>query len=73
VRLETGPESGGLAADLGVTDVANFEIVAKEIVATLVGSIGLVAAVPITTALAALLALREDRQRLAGAEPAHAH
>jgi uncharacterized membrane protein len=61
------------AADLGVTEVVNFEIVAKEIVATLVGSIGLVAAVPITTALAALLALREDPERLAGAEPAHAH
>jgi uncharacterized membrane protein len=61
------------AADLGVTEVVNFEIVAKEVVATLVGSIGLVAAVPITTALAALLALREDPERLAGAEPAHAH
>ena len=61
------------AADLGVAEVVNFEIVAKEIVATLVGSIGLVAAVPITTALAALLALREDPERLAAAEPAHAH
>jgi uncharacterized membrane protein len=61
------------AADLGVTEVVNFEIVAKEVVATLVGSIGLVAAVPITTALAALLALREDPEKLAGAEPAHAH
>jgi predicted Rdx family selenoprotein len=30
--------------------------VAKEVVATLVGSIGLIAAVPITTGLAALLA-----------------
>jgi uncharacterized membrane protein len=36
--------------------VANSEIVAKEIVATLVGSIGLVAAVPLTTWLAAALA-----------------
>jgi uncharacterized membrane protein len=61
------------AADLGVSEVVNFEIVAKEIVATLVGSIGLVAAVPITTALAALLALRGDPEALAGAEPAHAH
>jgi uncharacterized membrane protein len=33
-------------------------IVAGEVVATLVGSIGLIAAVPLTTALAALLALR---------------
>lgn len=35
----------------------NLEVVAKEVVATLVGSIGLIAAVPITTALTALLAL----------------
>jgi uncharacterized membrane protein len=45
------------AADLGVSDAVNLEVVAKEIVATLVGSIGLITAVPITTALAALLAL----------------
>jgi uncharacterized membrane protein len=44
------------AADLGVSEAANLEVVAKEIVATLVGSIGLIAAVPITTGLAALLA-----------------
>ncbi|MFE2558770.1 YibE/F family protein [Streptomyces sp. NPDC059352] len=35
--------------------VANSELVAMEIVRTLVGSIGLVAAVPVTTALAALV------------------
>jgi uncharacterized membrane protein len=40
------------------TDAVNLEVVAAEIVATLVGSIGLIAAVPMTTALAALLALR---------------
>jgi uncharacterized membrane protein len=40
-------------ADLG--DVANSEIVAEEIVRTLVGSIGLVASVPITTFIAALV------------------
>ena len=34
------------ATELGVSDAVNFEIVAKEIVATLVGSIGLIAAVP---------------------------
>jgi uncharacterized membrane protein len=44
------------AADLGVSEAANLEVVAKEIVATLVGSIGLIAAVPVTTALAAVLA-----------------
>ena len=47
------------AADLGVSEAANLEVVAKEIVATLVGSIGLIAAVPITTGLAALLATRD--------------
>ena len=36
--------------------VANGEVVAVEIVATLVGSIGLVAAVPVSTALAVLVA-----------------
>jgi uncharacterized membrane protein len=39
-------------------EAVGFEVVAGEIVATLVGSIGLIAAVPLTTALAALLALR---------------
>ncbi len=45
------------AADLGWGRRSNLELVAKEVVATLVGSIGLIAAVPVTTALAALLAL----------------
>jgi len=44
------------SGELGLIDAANLEIVAKEIVATLVGSIGLIAAVPITTVLAALMA-----------------
>ena len=39
-------------------EAVGFEIVAAEVVATLVGSIGLITAVPLTTALAALLALR---------------
>jgi uncharacterized membrane protein len=60
------------AADLGVGDAVNLEVVAKEIVATLVGSIGLIAAVPITTGLAALLALSVEPDRL-GAEAGHAH
>ena len=37
-------------------------VVGGEIVATLVGSIGLIAAVPVTTALAALLALSGPKQ-----------
>jgi uncharacterized membrane protein len=45
-------------ADTPVSDAVNSEIVAADIVATLVGSIGLIAAVPITTGLAALLAVR---------------
>jgi uncharacterized membrane protein len=59
------------AADLGVSEATNLEIVAKEIVATLVGSIGLIAAVPLTTALAALLALDADAGQLAGETHAH--
>jgi uncharacterized membrane protein len=43
------------SGQVGFLDVANSEVVAKEIVAMLVGSIGLIAAVPLTTALAALL------------------
>ncbi|MEU6661680.1 YibE/F family protein [Streptomyces sp. NPDC046821] len=42
-------------AQSGVGSVANSELVAEEIVRTLVGSIGLVASVPVTTALAALV------------------
>ncbi|MFD0304617.1 YibE/F family protein [Streptomyces sp. NPDC127119] len=42
-------------AQSSVGTVANSELVAAEIVRTLVGSIGLVASVPVTTALAALV------------------
>ncbi|MGW6923060.1 YibE/F family protein [Streptomyces sp. NPDC054950] len=42
-------------AQSSVGSVANSELVAEEIVRTLVGSIGLVASVPVTTALAALV------------------
>jgi uncharacterized membrane protein len=44
--------------DQGLATVANNEVVATEIIRTLVGSIGLVAAVPITTWLAAVVAPR---------------
>jgi uncharacterized membrane protein len=43
-------------SDAAVLDAANEEVVATEIVRTLVGSIGLVCAVPITTWLAARVA-----------------
>ncbi|MFF7714892.1 YibE/F family protein [Streptomyces sp. NPDC007988] len=42
-------------AQSGVGTVATSELVAEEIVRTLIGSIGLVASVPVTTALAALV------------------
>jgi uncharacterized membrane protein len=42
-------------AEAGVGTVATSELVAEEIVRTLVGSIGLVASVPVTTGLAALV------------------
>jgi hypothetical protein len=44
----------------------------QEVVATLVGSIGLLAAVPITTALAALLALSVEPNQIADAD-GHTH
>ncbi len=55
-----------------VTAAVNQEAIAEEIVATLVGSTGLVAAVPFTTALAALLATRLPREALR-AEHTHLH
>ncbi|WP_406443869.1 YibE/F family protein [Streptomyces sp. NBC_01613] len=55
-------------AQSGVGTVANSELVAEEIVRTLVGSIGLVASVPVTTLLAALV-VAADRP---GSEPAMA-
>ncbi|MGW4490820.1 YibE/F family protein [Streptomyces sp. NPDC004376] len=45
----------------GVGTVANSELVAEEIVRTLVGSIGLVASVPVTTLLAALVVSADKR------------
>jgi len=41
-------------------NLINFEFIAEEIVRTLVGSLGLIAAVPLTTAIAILFALRAD-------------
>ncbi len=48
------------ASDQSMAMSANSELVAVEIVRTLCGSIGLVAAVPITTALAAIVVNRND-------------
>jgi uncharacterized membrane protein len=52
-------------AQSSVGTVANSELVAEEIVRTLVGSIGLVASVPVTTALATLV-VSADRPGRAG-------
>jgi uncharacterized membrane protein len=60
------------AADLGVGNALNLEVVAKEVVATLVGSIGLITAVPITTALTALLALSVPPEQIED-DDGHAH
>ena len=46
------------------SDAINSEAVAAEVIATLVGSIGLIAAVPVTTAVAALLATRSASSAL---------
>jgi uncharacterized membrane protein len=60
--------------------LVNFEFIAEEIVRTLVGSLGLVTAVPLTTAIAIFFALRADslgpwRQFLGpeGSGDAHIH
>jgi uncharacterized membrane protein len=57
------------------TDAVNGEAVAAQVIATLVGSIGLIASMPITTALAALLAPRMSDGQLAkaGLHAAHEH
>ncbi|MBW3576317.1 MAG: YibE/F family protein [Actinobacteria bacterium] len=57
--------TGGLPA----AEIVNAEIVAEEVVRTLVGSVGLISAVPLTTALATAVAMRRD----AGELPVPAH
>jgi uncharacterized membrane protein len=60
------------AAEVGFWDVLNSEVVAAEVVSMLVGSIGLIAAVPITTALASLLA-RNLPDTVLEADSSHGH
>ncbi|MEU8591103.1 YibE/F family protein [Streptomyces sp. NPDC048664] len=55
-------------AQSGVSTVATSELVAEEIVRTLVGSIGLVASVPVTTVLAALVVSADRPARTAAAD-----
>lgn len=47
------------------------EVVAQEVVRGLVGGLGIIAAVPVTTAIAALVAGRLVRERAAGSGPSH--
>jgi uncharacterized membrane protein len=58
--------------DVAFLDAINREAVAEQVVAMLVGSIGLIAAVPLTTGLAAVLATRMPTAAVTG-EHAHAH
>jgi uncharacterized membrane protein len=56
------------------SDAINGEAVAEQVIASLVGSIGLILSMPLTTALAALLAERMNPDALSAAtEHAHAH
>ncbi len=57
---------------VAVAELVTSEVIAEEVVKTLVGSIGLISAVPLTTALAASLAIRTAPQDLRGVH-AHSH
>jgi uncharacterized membrane protein len=60
------------SSHVGFADAVNVQIVAEPVIATLVGAIALVAAVPLTTALAALLVARVPATAL-DAHHGHAH
>ena len=57
-------------AGSGLRDILTSEVVAQEVVRTLVGSLGLVAAVPVTTLLAALTVRVDRPDRAEAPEPA---
>jgi uncharacterized membrane protein len=61
------------SAKAGFFDAVNTQDVAEPIVATLVGSIGLIAAVPLTTGLAALLVARVPAGAVPDDHHGHAH
>lgn len=61
------------SSEFGLVEGINLELVAKEVVAMLVGSIGLIAAVPLTTALTAALAVRARGEDLGDTVAGHAH
>ncbi len=56
-----------------LTEASNREIIAQEIVALLVGSIGIAAAVPLTTAVAVVLVRRLPSAVLQDGGHDHAH
>jgi uncharacterized membrane protein len=56
---------------LGTGEIINSEVLAVEIVKTVVGSLGLIAAVPLTTALASAVAVRRPAD--APVVPVHVH
>lgn len=61
---------------LPVAEIVTSEVVAEEIVKTLVGSVGLITAVPATTVLAATLAVRRRPEEIAASRdrrPSDAH
>jgi uncharacterized membrane protein len=60
------------SSGVGLTDALSTQDIAEPIVATLVGCIGLVCAVPLTTGLAAVLVARVPPRALKGVH-AHAH
>jgi uncharacterized membrane protein len=61
------------STNVATADALNIQDVAEPIVATLVGSIGLLASVPLTTGLAALLAARLPPDSLRGGHHGHSH
>jgi uncharacterized membrane protein len=59
--------------DTSISDAVNREVVATEVVAMLVGSLGLIAAVPLTTGLAAMLAAHVPAAALPPEQHEHTH
>jgi len=61
------------ASSTGFWDAFNSEVVAGEVVSMLIGSLGLIAAVPVTTATAAALATRLRPDAIGDVHDGHAH
>jgi uncharacterized membrane protein len=61
------------SAGVGLTDALNAQDVAEPVLATIVGCIGLIAAVPLTTGLATLLVSRLPLEVVPEGHPHHGH